>query len=357
MIGVKSSHHRYGITALAFGLLLAGGLLALPAAAWAQSSEGTAQKGGDQTDSQTYTVKQGDTTYTRTEQTEHKQTPDGEVETQRVLSSAGGEEHVIMEKEIRTKKLPNGDVVKEYILKNPSLDGQLVPIEITHETIKHSGDSTAVEREVTKPDSEGHWKTTRKENETETGPDSAKQTVKEVRELNIDGAWRVVDREVTSTKSSNDLVESHSVLQIPNAEGKLADYEVRDQRTTTQAGQETTDLTVRRRDLANPDRPQFYLVEHTSSARETAPDGKVVTHSTTESDTVAGGASRNMDTGHPKLVEEKTEEETTGRDGSKQVVVKVSERGVGDSRMQPATVIVTQKDAKGNVSQVLIPAQ
>ena len=357
MRGVKSSHHTDRIPALAFALLLSGGLACWPAAISAQSPEGTAaQNDAAQTDTQNYTVKEGGTTYSRTVQSERKNTPEGEVETQRVLTAiGGGEEHVLLEKEIRTKKLPNGDVEKEYILKNPSLDGQLIPIEITHETIKQSGDSTTVEREITKPDLQGHWNTTRKESETVTGPESDKQTVKEVREPTMDGAWRVVDREVTATKSSEDSVESHSVRQIPNPQGKLADYEVRDERKTTQGAKETNEVTLRRRDLANPDKPQFYLVEHTTSEQTTSPDGKVVTHSTKQSDTLAGGASRNMDSSHPLLVEEKTEEQTTGQDGSKQVVVKVSERGA-DSRMQPATVVVTQKDAKGNVNEVLIPA-
>lgn len=358
MIGIKSFPYTDRIPALAFGLLLSGGLACWPAAVLAQSPEGTAaQNDAAQTETKTYTVKEGEANYTRTEQTEHKKTPDGEVETQRVLTTmGGGEEHLLLEKEIRTKKLPNGDVEKEYILKNPSLNGQLVPIEITHETIKQSGDSTTMEREVTKPDFQGHWNTTRKESETETGPDSAKKSVKEVLEPTIDGGWQVVDREVTTTKSSEGSVESHTVLQVPNAQGKLADYEVRDERTAKQGGEETTELTVHRRDFANPDQPQFYLAEHTTSERSTSPDGKVVIHSTTESDTVAGGASRNFDSSHPKLVEEKTEEETVRQDGTKQVVVNVSERGA-DSRMKPATVIVTQKDAKGNVNQVFIPAQ
>jgi hypothetical protein len=359
MIGVKSSHYADRIPTLAFALLLCGSLACWPAAISAQSPEETAAPKDDaQTGTKTYIVENGNETYTRTEQSERRKTPDGEVETQRVvMSTGGGEDRILLEKEIRTKKMPNGDVEKEYILKNPSGDGRLVPVEITHETIKQSGGSTTVEREVTKPDFQGHWSTLRKERATETGPESARQTVKEVREPTLDGTWRVVDREVTATKSSKDSLESHSVRQIPDAQGQLADYEVRDERTTKQGGKETSQVAVHRRDFANTDQPKFYLVERSTSERSSSPDGKVVTHSTKESDALAGGASRNLDSGPPQLIEERTEEAIAGQDGSRQVVVRVKERDAADSQMRPSSAVITEKDARGNVRQIFIPAR
>jgi hypothetical protein len=354
---VKRSHPLHRLPAPAYAVILCAALICLPSVLSAQSPQAKdSQDTGPKKTTKSYAVQNGSDTYTRTETTERTKTADGEVETQQVtMPRWEGDPGVVAEKEIRTKKLPDGTVEKEYILKNPDSDGRLVPIEITRETIKKSGDSTTVEREVTKPDLDGNWNTWQRENQTETGSESARKITKEVLQPTATGEWGVVDREETSAKSSKTGQESRSVRQIPDANGQLADYEIREEHTSNQPGKSTGDVVVQRRDFSQSDPNQFILVEHTTSQRTTSQDGKVVTNSTTESDLLAGGAHRNLDPGPSRVVEQKTEEETVGKDGSRQVVTKVDERGVGDPGLRPSYQVIKETDAKGNVRQVFIP--
>jgi len=156
--------------------------------------------------SRTYDVRNGTDVYHRTEESIRKKTADGEVETERVrMSSWNGDNRVLMERETRTKTLPDGTVEKEYVLKNPDGANHLVPIEIIRERITKSGDKTSIERETLKPDAGGEgWTPVRKEHVDETGSGAATRSVMEVRQPGASGDWSVVDREVTSTKSSPD---------------------------------------------------------------------------------------------------------------------------------------------------------
>ncbi len=308
--------------------------------------------------SRTYDVRNGNDVYHRTEESDRKKTADGEVETERVRQSSwNGDNRVLMERETRTKMLPDGTVEKEYVLKNPDGANHLVPIEIVRERITKSGDKTSIERETLKPDAGGEgWTPVRKEHVDETGSGAATRSVKEVRQPSGAGDWSVVDREVTSTKSSPDGKESHSVRQLPDAYGRLADYEVKDERTSKSAGAgETHEVTLSRRDFADTDHPKFYLVQRTATHDSTA-NGKQVVTSTTESDLVSGGASRNIRSDHPQVVEEKTEVSSKGP-GAETKTVNVKERNAGDpTGVRPSYHLIQETDKDGHVREVFIPS-
>ena len=308
--------------------------------------------------SRTYDIRNGTDVYQRTEESDRKKTADGEVETERVrMPSWNGDNRLLMERETRTKTLPDGTVEKEYVLKNPDGANHLVPIEIIRERITKSGDKTSIERETLKPDAGGEgWTPVRKEHVDERGSGAATRSVKEVRQPSGAGDWSVVDREVTSTKSSPDGKESHSVRQLPDAYGRLADYEVKDERTSKSAGAgETHEVTLSRRDFAETDHPKFYLVQRTVTHDSTA-DGKQVVTSTTESDLVSGGASRNIRSDHPQVVEEKTEVSSKGP-GAETKTVNVKERNAGDpTGVRPSYHLIQETDKDGHVREVFIPS-
>ncbi len=307
--------------------------------------------------SRTYDIRNGTDVYQRTEESDRKKTADGEVETERVrMPSWNGDNRLLMERETRTKTLPDGTVEKEYVLKNPDGANHLVPIEIVRERITKSGDKTSIERETLKPDAGGEgWTPVRKEHVDETGSGAATRSVKEVRQPSAAGDWSVVDREVTSTKSSPDGKESHSVRQLPDAYGRLADYEVKDERTSKSAGGDTHEVTLSRRDFVETDHPKFYLVQRTVTHDSTV-DGKQVVNSTTESDVVSGGASRNLRSDHPQVVEEKTEVSTKGQ-GAETKTVNVKERHAGDpTGVRPSYQVIQETDKDGHVRQVFIPS-
>ena len=292
----------------------------------------------------------------RIEESERRTTPDGEVATERVrMPSWSGDRRVMMEREVRTKKLPDGTVEKEYVLKNPDGADRLVPIEIIRERIKKSGDATTVEREVFKPDFQGHWKPTRRETVSETGGDTAKQSVQEIREPTVTGEWKVVDRQLTSQKSSGEAKESRSVRQLPDAYGRLADYEVREERATIQDQKENREVTVRRRDFQDTHHPKFYLVERTVSEQRQSPDGTVTVQSTKESDLLGGAAARNIEPGAPRAVEERTEKRALGEAGTEHTVLNVKERGLADPEMRRSYQVIQQTDRDGHVRQLFIP--
>ena len=305
--------------------------------------------------SKTFAVRNGTFSYSRTEESERKTTREGEIETQRIrMPSYGGDRRVVMEREVRTKKLPDGTVEKEYVLKNPDGSDRLVPTEIIRERIKQVGESTSVEREVLKPDYAGHWTPVRKERESAAGPDAARTTVKEVRERSVTGDWRVVDRQTTSEKSAEGSKESRSVRQVPDAYGRLADYEVRQERLTNASGKETREVSLRRRDFQDTINPKFYLVERTVSEQATSPGGKTTVKSVQESDLVAGGAARDLSSMKPRVVEEKVQESAPGKGGSTQTVEEVKERGAADSELRPSYQVIQETDRSGHVRQLFV---
>jgi hypothetical protein len=297
-------------------------------------------------------------TYSRTEESERKKTADGEIAAERVrMPSYGGDRRVLMEREVRTRKLPDGTIEKEYVLKNPDGAERLVPTEIVRERIRTNGEITTIDREVLKPDYAGHWTPLRRERVTETGPAASRESVREVREPNLSGDWKLVDRQVTTEKSAEGQKESRSVRQLPDAYGRLADYEVRQERTTQEGDKETSDVSVQRRDLQDTHHPKLFLVEHTKTEQTKTADGRVTRKSTTESDLLAGGASRNVTPGAPRVTVERAEEEVPSLDGAGRKTLRVKERGAADREMRPSYQVVQETDKNGNVRQIFIPAR
>ncbi len=335
-------------------------VLAIPGRGKAQDQP----KAQEQTDntpqkkSQTYLIKNGTETYQRTEETERRRTADGEVEIQRVrMPSYAGDRGVLMEREIRTKKLPDGSIEKEIILKNPDGGGVLTPTEITRQHVTKSGNNVTVDSEVLKPDPAGgpDWRTTRRERTTETGPEASRVVRSETLERNISGDWRVVSRETTTAKSAPGVKESQTTREIPDAYGKLAPYETRQERVVTREGQETHQVTLRRRDFQDTDASKFYLVEQTTSDTRKTPSG-ATTHTETKSDLVDGGAARSVQPGSARVVEVTDEKTTKTADGSEQKVVTVQQRTAGDPHLRPSYQVKQETDSTGHVRQVFIPS-
>ncbi len=319
--------------------------------------EGAASNSSDQKSVKSYPVRNGTTTYKRTEEYEKKKTADGEIETERVREPHyGGDTNVRFEKETRTRKLSDGSVVREYVLKNPDGSGRMVPIEIIREKTRATAEGAVIERETLHQDSNGNWQPLRKEQVTETGEGESKRSVKEVRERNLAGDWKVVDRTVTTEKSSDSSKSSRAVRQVPNASGELADYEVSESSSTKDGDKETTEVTVRRRDTQDAINPKFILAERTRTEQTKSADGKTTRKSVTESDLLDHDASRNVTPGASKVVQEKVEVETTAADGSTHRTVTVKERGAVNREMHPAGQVVLEKDSQGNVRQILIPS-
>ncbi|MBZ5515468.1 MAG: hypothetical protein LAN62_11655 [Acidobacteriia bacterium] len=379
LLGVVPGGRRKALAVIALTALLAGLLAARFAVAGQNqpASQRPAEKQGDQQaqppsqpeasvpapqeaeqkTSKTYTVRNGTLTYGRTEESDRKKTADGEVETQRVrMPSFSGDQRVLMEREIRTKALPDGTIEKEYVLKNPDGSNRLVPTEIIREKIRKSGDTTTISRETLKPDYEGHWTPTRKEQVTENGTKEKTESVKVVREPTASGDWRVTDREVTRAKAVPGGTESRSLRQTPDAYGRLSDYEVRQERTSTVAGQQTREVTVTRRDFQDTDHPKFFLVEHTVSREEKSADGTATTKSTTESDLLNGGVARGATPGPPRVVEQKVEVVTPGKDGASRQVTTVEERGA-DRQLRPSYEVIQETDRDGHVRQIFMPSR
>jgi hypothetical protein len=348
----------YGVAAsLLFACLVV--LLGSVSTAQNANSANSSSGGPAQTDKKTYVSENGTQTITQTQETERKVTSDGEVEIQRFRSSSWpGDEAVTWEREVRTKKLPDGTIEKEYVVKNPDGANHLTPVQVIHEKITPGKDSTTIEREMLRPDYEGHLQPIQKETVTEKGPETAKQIIKDIQQPDTTGAWQVVERQVTSSRSSAAGKETQSVRQVPDAFGRLADYERRQVRTATQAGKETHEVTLQRRDFSDTDARQFNLVEHTTMQSTTTGSGTTIRHVVTESDLLPGSPMRNFESTHPEVTEQRTEEERTAPDGTKQTFATVSERTAGDpTAIRPAYKMIQQTDRNGYVRQIFIPAQ
>jgi len=112
---------------------------------------------------------------------------------------------------------------------------------------------------------------------------------------------------------------------------------------------------LRRRDFAKTDDPDFYLVEGTRTERRELPGGKVVTRSTTESDLTAGGATRNIQSQRPEVVEERIRQDVVKEDGTRAMVVSVKRSSAVEPRLRPSYEVVQQTDRQGNVRQIFTP--
>ena len=306
-----------------------------------------------------YSVRNGTDVYYRSEESDVKPTKDGDVQTQTIHEpSYNGDNRVLQQQQVTTKNLPDGTVEKEYVTKNTDGANHLEPIEIVRERIKKTGDKTTIERDTLTSDGEGHWNTVRKEQVNQTGTDAERKSVKDVMIQDASGRWSVVDREVSTDKKTKEGEESHSVRQIPDSYGRMADYEVKDESTTAKDGKETHQVSLRRRDFQDTDHPDFTLVDKTTQVKTTSADGKQVTvHTTKESDLLNGGIVPNPDSHHPQVVEDSTETVTKTANGGEKKVVDVKERTMGHpDSVRPSYQVTTETDKDGNVRQVFIPS-
>ncbi len=347
--------HRFTAVASARALLLS--LLVLgPAVLRAQDSASTSAQSAPQNESKTFVSENGTTTIDRTVETERKKTKDGEVEIQRYRApSYAGDNSVSWEREVRTRKLPDGTIEKETIVRNPDGSNHMEPVQVVREKItKGAGDTTTTQRDVLQLNYDRQWQPVQRETITEKGTDKAKQATKVVQMPNASGDWQTVERQTTATRSSAEGKVSESVRQLPDAYGRLADYERREERTASQPGREAREITLQRRDTSDTDGRQFVLVDRTKESDATT-DGTTVRHIITESDFLSGGFVR---TGRPQVVEDRTVRETVAPDGSKRVVTTSSARQPGDpTELRPTTTVIQQTDPKGYVRQIFIPAQ
>ena len=306
----------------------------------------------------TYETTNGTQTYSRIEERERKKTADGETVTERVrMKGSDGDDRVLLEREIHTKNLPDGTIERETVLKNPDGNGEMQPIEITREKIRPEKSGSTVEREVEKPDLNGGWHTVQRESERTTGTEASKQTTKEVQQPTVNGDWKPVVRELHWDTKTPDGQTTRTVTQAPDAHGNLTDYEVHTEKTGKGPDGETREVTITRRNSGDTDAPNPVLVEHTVTQEHRTPAGDVISHTTTESDLVNGGAARNLESAHPEIVEEKNSVETKGKDGTTKTTTTVSRRGSAAPDLHPSHKIVEEKDASGHIRQVYIPSQ
>jgi hypothetical protein len=310
----------------------------------------------DRYDKKTYVEQNGTQQLTRTLETEHRSTSDGDVEIQRYRAPAWeGDASVSWEREVRTRKLPNGVVEREFVLRNPDGDGKLAPIQIIREKTTPGADSTVVHREVLQRLGGSDLQVVQKEQVTEKGSDEARQVFKEVQRLDTTHQWQTVERETsltgTSKAGNTTQQETKSVIQTPDAFRRMADFERRQERTVSSPGKETNESIVYRRDDVTLGSNQFFLFDHTTSEILTTAPGTTVRRVVRESE-------RNMYSRHPEIVEEQTTVEKTAPDGSQHTVMKVSERTASDpSVIRPVYTIIENLDRDGHVRRIYIPAQ
>ncbi len=305
-----------------------------------------------------YEMKNGTQTYSRIEERERKKTADGDIVTERVrLPAYEGDDRVLMEREIHTKKLSDGTIERETILKNPDGNGGMQPIEITRETIHPGESSSTIDREVSKPGFEGGWRTVQRETVHETRNKTSSESTREVEEPTVNGEWKPAIREFHWDKKTDSGETQGSVTQAPDSTGALSPYEVQSGRTVKGANGETREVTISRRDFGATEAAAPVMVEHTVTQEKTSPDGNVVTHSTTESDLVNGGAARNLESSHPEIVEEKTTVESPGKTGTATTTTTVKRRGSASPDLHLSHRIVVEKDSSGHVRQIYIPSQ
>lgn len=317
------------------------------------------QQSGPQSSARTYSYSDGTNTYYQTVDSTRKPTANGNVVTQQAhASDQPGQE---ADNEVITKNLPDGTVETDTIIKGDDGSGHEVPVGMLRQLVKKVGDKTTIEQDTMRSDGEGHWYPSQKEQTTETGTDKDGKTVKQILQPDLDGSFKVVDSEQTVTKTGKDgVTDAHTVRQTPDAYGRLADYEIKDERTTAaKDGKETHEVTLKRRDSSETDHPNFFLVNKTVETQTTSADGKTITkHSTTESAQLPDSSYQDVESYQPRVVEESTSVTTKDAKGGEKTVTEVKQRDVADpNNLKPAYKVVKQTDKDGNVRQVYIPSQ
>jgi hypothetical protein len=327
---------------------------ALVSVSAAQQATGTSQN--DRYEKKTFVEQYGTQTLTRTLETEHHVTSDGEVEIQRYRAPAwDGDNRVTWERETRTRTLPDGTVEKEYVLRNTDGSGQLAPIQVIREKTASAADSTVTQREILQRAGGPDLQPVQKEQITQKGPNNAKQVVREIQRLDSTSHWQTIEREKSSTSTigvgEKTETETKSIRETPNAYGELSDYERRQERSLSGGGKKTNERTVYRRDNSTSDPDRFFLSDHTTTEVTATAPGQTTRRIVRESE-------RNMYSDHPEVVAERVTEEKLAHDGSRQTVTKVSERSPADpSVLTPLYTVTEYSDAAGYVRQIYIPAQ
>jgi hypothetical protein len=316
---------------------------------------------GDQYEKKTYLDQNGTQVLPRTVETEHRTTSYGEVDIQRYSSPAyPGDDKARWEREVRTRKLPDGSVEKEYVVRFPDGAGQLAPIQIIREKTTPGPDSTVVQRETLQQVGGEDWQAVQRENITEKGSDNAKQVFKEVQQPDTSHEWQTVGREASSTSTSKvgdtTQKEMQSVRQTPNAYGRLSDVERRQERSVVSGGKDTQEKTVYGRDMSTSDPDSFILLDHSVSQVKTVAPGTTTRDAVRESDLLFGYAGSTPHS-EPEVVEKQSVVETVAPDGSKQIVTTVNGRTAVDPIViRPMYTVVVTSDSAGYVRQIFIPA-
>jgi len=318
----------------------------------------------DRHEQKSYVEQNGTQKLTQTLETEHHVTSDGEVDIQRYRAPAWeGDDRVTWESEVRTRKLPDGTVEKEYVVRNPDGAGHLAAARITREKITADGDSTVVHREVLGRLGSEDWQPIQKEKIVESGPSDAKQVIKEVQRLDtVDGHWQTNERETSATSASTvgekTQTETNSVRQSAEPYGKFRDVERRQEKTVSAGGKETHESTVYRLDTTTTESDRYLLVDHTTKEVNTVAPGNTTEHLVRESDLLFGNYQRNMESRHPEVAEEQTTAKKTAPDGSRQTVTEISGRSAADpSTVRPLYKAAEESDSAGYVRRIYIPAQ
>ncbi len=329
-------------------------------------AQGVTNSQPDQYEKKTYVAQNGTWQWTRTIETERHVTSEGEVELQRLRAPAyEGDNSVSWEREVHTRKLSDGTVEKEYILRNQDGSGHLAPVQIIREKSISGGDSAVLQRETLERPGGADWEVIQKESVTENGPDDAKESFKAVQRLNLaTHQWETVEQDKsvasTSTEGGTTETETKSVKQTPDAWGKLADFERRQERTVSSDGKQTTESTVYRRDDSRLDPVEpahFYLLERTTSDVVAVAPGTTTRHVVRESDWLFDDHGRTYSR-HPEIVEETTAVETTTPDGSRHTETKVTARTSADATsLRPIYTVVEDSDTAGYVRRIYIPAR
>jgi len=338
--------------------VLAGIALLLPPTllSVAQNVTDATKPGQPQSDKKTFVEQNGTQQLTSTLERESRSTSEGTVEIERYRAPAwAGDNRVTWEREVRTRKLPDGRVEREFVLRNPDGDGKLEPVQVIREKSTPGADSTVVHRETLQRVGGPDLQVVQKEQVTEKGSDQAKQVVKEVQRPDTAHGWQTVERETSSTQTSKvgDTTqrETKSVRQTPDAFGELADYERRQERTVSGSGQQTTESTVYRRDEVTLGSNEFYLLDHTTEEIQTPAPG-------TTTRRVIRKSEQNMYSQSPDIVEEQTTVEKTAPDGSRHTEMKVRERTASDpSALRPTYTIIESVDKAGYVRRIYLPVQ
>ncbi len=344
-------------TLFAVGLLL----VAMPLSSLLAQQSGPVPQ---QSNRRTYVEQNGTHTITETLESEYHVNGDEEVEIQRYRAPAySGDTKIQWEREIRTRKLSDGTVEKQTILRSPDGGGTLVPVQLINQRVVSNADSTVAEREMLQQRGREDFQVVEKEKIVETRSGDTTHIVRELKQPNIEEEWKTVRRETSSSSIStvdgNKERTFESVVQVPDASAGLGDYEKRQEHAVTRDKEQLREMIVFRRDDTTTDPGHFFLLDHSREEVSNDGSGSTDTHLIRKSLLLPGNLMSNPYSPHdPEVVEERQTVEKKGPDGSTQTVTAVRGRTAGDpTTIRPVYTIMRMVDSLGYVRQVYIPNQ